>query len=189
MRKLVLFMHASLDGFTARPGGAIDWIPLDQEMFDLSKQQTEASDLALYGRVTYELMQAYWPTAADKPNATKHDIEHSSWYNQVDKVILSKSMRGQIIPKTTIIHDNALVRVTELKQQEGKNIIMFGSPGVAHFFMRHDLIDEFWLFIDPIMLGKGSPLFDGTQPETRLKLENSETFKSGVVCLHYERLL
>jgi dihydrofolate reductase len=187
MRKLVLFMHVSLDGFASRPGGGIDWIIIDPEMFDYSFQQTEASDLALYGRVTYELMQAYWPTAADKPHATKHDFEHSTWYNKVDKVILSKSMRGQILPKTNIISDNALARVTELKQQEGKNIVMFGSPGTAHLFIRHDLIDDYWLFVDPIMLGKGIPLFDGTQPELKLNLVKGEIFKSGVVCLHYER--
>jgi dihydrofolate reductase len=187
MRKLVLFMHVSLDGFAARPGGGIDWVNVDEEMFDYAKRQTEESDLALYGRVTYELMQAYWPTAADKPDATKHDIEHSAWYNKVDKVILSKSMRGQILPKTTIISDNVLSRVEELKKQEGKNIVMFGSPGTAHLFWRHDLIDDLWLFIDPVLLGKGIPLFDGTQPELKLSLVKGEIFKSGVACLHYER--
>jgi dihydrofolate reductase len=187
MRKLVLFMHVSLDGYVARPKGEMDWIIVAEEMFDYANQQTEASDLALYGRVTYELMQAYWPAAADKPNATKHDIEHSTWYNKVDKIILSKSMRGQILPKTTIISENALVKVTELKQQEGKNIVMFGSPGVAHFLMRHDLIDDYWLFVNPIILGKGIPLFDGTQLEIKINLVKEEVFKSGVVCLHYER--
>lgn len=187
MRKLVLFMHVSLDGFTARPGGGIDWVIVAEEMFDYAYQQTEASDLALYGRVTYELMQAYWPTAAEKPNATKHDIEHSTWYNKVDKVVLSKSMRGQIIPKTTIISDNALVRVEELKQQEGKDIVMFGSPGTAHQFIRHDIIDDYWLFVNPILLGKGIPLFDGTQPELKLSLVKGEILNSGLVCLHYVR--
>jgi dihydrofolate reductase len=187
MRKLVLFMHVSLDGFAARPGGGIDWAIVDLEMFDYAHQQTETSDLALYGRVTYELMQAYWPTAADKPGATKHDIEHSTWYNKVEKIILSKSMRGQIIPKATVISDNALARITEIKQQQGKNIVMFGSPGTAHLFIRHDLIDDYWLFIDPLFLGKGIPLFDGTQPELKLSLVKGEVFKSGVVCMHYER--
>ena len=188
MRKLVLFMHVSLDGFAARPGGGIDWVIVQDEMFDIAFQQTEASDLALYGRVTYEVMQAYWPTAADKPNATKHDIEHSTWYNKVDKVVLSKTMRGQILPKTTIISDNALARVEELKQHDGKDIVMFGSPGTAHQFIRHDIIDEYWLFINPILLGKGIPLFDSTQPELKLNLVKGEVFKSGLVCLHYERL-
>jgi dihydrofolate reductase len=187
MRKLVLFMHVSLDGIAAKPGGGLEWALTSDEMFDYAKQQTEASDLALYGRGTYEIMQAYWPTAADKPKASKHDIEHSTWYNKVDKVVLSKSMRGQIIPKTTVISDNALAKVEELKQQDGKNIVMFGSPGAAHQFIRHDLVDDYWIFINPVILGKGTPLFDNTQPEINLKLVKGEVFPNGVVCMHYER--
>src|SRR5512144_3024005 len=106
MRKLVLFMHVSLDGIASRPGGGLEWAIVAPEMFEYAFQQTEASDLALYGRGTYEIMQAYWPEAANKPDATKHDIEHSTWYNKVEKIILSKSMRGQIIPKATVISDN-----------------------------------------------------------------------------------
>ncbi len=82
MRKLVLFMHTSLDGFTARPDVAMDWVHVEEEMFEAAGQRTREADTALYGRRTYELMQSYWPTAANQPNATKHDIEHAAWYNQ-----------------------------------------------------------------------------------------------------------
>ena len=74
MRKIVLFMHTSLDGFTAGPNGEMDWIIVNEEMFDIAKEQTEQADTALYGRVTYQMMDAYWPTAGDKPGASKHDI-------------------------------------------------------------------------------------------------------------------
>ncbi|HEY3389351.1 MAG TPA: dihydrofolate reductase family protein, partial [Prolixibacteraceae bacterium] len=83
MRKVVLFMHMSLDGFTARTNGGMEWISVEEEMFEAAGQRTREADTALYGRRTYELMQSYWPTAADQPNATKHDIEHSMWYKQV----------------------------------------------------------------------------------------------------------
>ena len=77
MRKLVLFMHTSLDGFVAGPNGEMDWINVDEEIFDHAEQRTHKADTALYGRVTYQMMESYWPTAADQPAATKHDIDHS----------------------------------------------------------------------------------------------------------------
>ena len=95
-------MHVSLDGFVAGPKGEMDWIKLDDEMFDLVGGFTNEADTALYGRVTWEMMDNYWPTAANKPNATKHDIEHSQWYNKVDKLVLSKTMRGKKTDKSKI---------------------------------------------------------------------------------------
>src|ERR1044072_7028704 len=102
MRPLVSFMHVSLDGFVTGPNGEMNWIKVDDEIFDYAGERTSKSDTALYGRVTWELMEGYWPTAADKPNASKHDIEHSTWYNKVDKVVLSKTMEGQQLPNTVI---------------------------------------------------------------------------------------
>lgn len=186
MRRLVLFMHVSLDGFVAGPNREMDWIKLDDEIFDYANNRTKEADMALYGRVTYELMDGYWPTAADQPNASKHDIEHGTWYNQVDKVILSKTMQGQQLPNTIIISDDIEHRIKALKQQAGKEIIIFGSPGASHTLVQYGLIDEFWLFVNPVLLGKGIPLFKEA-PITDLKLVNSKPFPSGVVCLHYQK--
>ncbi len=92
MRKIISFMHVSLDGFVAGPNGELDWVKIDQEIFDYVGKRISEGDTALYGRVTYQMMENYWPTAGDKPKATKHDIEHSKWYNKVYKVVLSKTM-------------------------------------------------------------------------------------------------
>jgi dihydrofolate reductase len=132
-------------------------------------------------------MEGYWPTAASQPNATKHDIEHSTWYNKVDKVILSKTMEGQQLPNTIIISDDIEHRVKALKQQAGKEIIIFGSPSASHTLMQYGLIDEFWLFVNPILLGQGIPLFKNIQQTTGLKLMTTATFDSGVVCLQYQK--
>ncbi|WP_207510669.1 dihydrofolate reductase family protein [Longitalea luteola] len=188
MRRLVSFMHVSLDGFVAGPNGEMDWIKVDDEIFDYAGDRTSASDMALYGRVTYELMESYWPTAADKPNASKHDLEHSAWYKQVDKVILSKSMKGQQLANTMIISDEVEHRVKALKQQGEKEIIIFGSPRATHSLMYYGLIDEFWLFVNPVLVGKGIPLFKDIQQLTRLKLVTNKAFSSGVVCLHYQKI-
>lgn len=188
MRQLVLFMHVSLDGFVAGPNGEMDWIKVDDEIFDYAGRRYNKSDTALYGRVTYQMMEGYWPTAADQPNATQHDIEHSAWYNKVDKVVLSKTMVGQQLPNTIILSDDIEFRVKSLKQQAGKEIIIFGSPSASHTLMQYGLIDEFWLFVNPILLGKGIPLFKDIQQVTELKLVTTAVFDSGVVCLQYQKI-
>ena len=189
MRKLVLFMHTSLDGFTARPNGEIDWINAEQEMFDYAGQRTQKADTAIYGRGTYKLMQSYWPTAADQPNATKHDLEHSAWYKQVEKIVISTTLKETDYPNMIIISKNLAAEIRKLKEAPGKEIIMFGSPTLAHTLTEENLIDEYWLFINPILLGKGIPLFNNLKHTVKLKLLANKTFASGVVCLHYESVI
>lgn len=186
MRKVVLFMHLSLDGYAAGKKGEMDWINVTEELFDYAATRTAESDTALYGRVTYELMESYWPTAADQPNATKHDIEHATWYNSVPKIVVSKTMKDVQIPNTTIISENLHFEIRRLKEFSGKEIIMFGSPSVAHSLMEENLIDDYWLFVNPIILGEGISLFKSFSTSIKLRLLTSKTFPSGVICLHYE---
>ena len=186
MRRLVLFMHTSLDGFVAGPNGEMDWINVDEEIFDYAGRRTNEADTALYGRVTYQMMESYWPTAADQPGATKHDIEHSRWYNKVAKVVLSRTMKGAKPANTKVIGGNLKDEIIKLKKEPGKDILMFGSPTAAHSLMAEHLIDDYWLFMNPVLLGEGIPLFKGLKEKAALKLVESHVFSSGVVCLHYE---
>ncbi len=186
-RKLILCMHTSLDGFVAGPAGEMDWIHVDEEIFDYAGMLTDQADTALYGRVTYQMMESYWPTAGDQPNASKHDLHHSRWYNRVAKVVISNTMKGRVIDKTQIIGDNIAEHVQKLKQQPGKNIQIFGSPGASHSLMQNNLIDEYWLFVNPILLGAGIPLFKSVSGRVHLKLVETKAFSSGVVGLHYEK--
>ena len=101
MRNLIFFMHTSLDGFVTGPNGEMDWIQLDDDIFDFVATMTDKADTALYGRVTYEMMESYWPKAGEQPNASKHDKEHSAWYNQVSKVVLSKTINETGLINTT----------------------------------------------------------------------------------------
>jgi dihydrofolate reductase len=186
MRKIISFMHISVDGFAAGPKGEMDWIHVDNEIFDYAGNQTDNADTALYGRVTYELMDNYWPAAADKPNASKHDIQHSNWYNSVEKIVLSRTMKNAG-KNTRFISDNVPGEINKLKEKAGKNIIMFGSPGTVHSLLQDNLVDEFWLFINPIILGKGISYLQDIKDRVKLKLVASNSFSSGVVCLHYEK--
>ena len=185
MRNLIFFMHTSLDGFVVGPNGEMNWIKIDEELFDFVATMTDTSDTALYGRVTYYMMQSYWPQAGVQPNASKHDKEHSAWYNTVSKIVLSKTLSEQGLLNTTVISDHLTENITRIKNQEGKNILIFGSPSASHALLGLGLIDEFWLFVNPILIGTGIPLFKGIQEPMNLKLVETKTFTSGVIALHY----
>jgi dihydrofolate reductase len=181
-------MHVSLDGFASGPNGEMDWIKVDDSMFDFVGTMTDKADTALYGRVTYEMMQAYWPTAAEQPGASKHDIEHSAWYKKVRKIVLSTSMNGIGLDNTIVINDGLVDKITEIKIQDGKDILVFGSPRASNSLLQAGLVDEFWLFVNPIILGKGIPVFTGVTEVINLKLVETKTFASGVIALHYQKI-
>ena len=183
-------MHISLDGFVAGPKGEMDWIKADQEIFDFVGKRISEGDTALYGRVTYQMMENYWPTAGDKPTATKHDIEHSKWYSKVHKVVLSKTMNDEGpmafgLANTTIISDKLSARINEIKQQAGEDILLFGSPTATHSLIQQNLIDGYWLFVNPIILGQGIPLFVDIKDKIKLKLLTTRQFTCGVTELNY----
>ncbi len=188
MRSLVFFMHASLDGFVAGLNGEMDWIHVDESMFDFVATMTEKADTALYGRVTYEMMQGYWPNAGEKPNASKHDKEHSAWYNKVSKIVLSRTINENELSNTTVISDGLAAKINEIKKKEGKNILIFGSPSASHSLLHEGLVDEFWIFVNPVLLGQGIPLFKDVTEKTPLKLVETKTFSHGVIALHYETI-
>ena len=187
MRNLIFFMHTSLDGFVAGLKGEMNWIKVDDEMFDFVATMTDTADTALYGRVTYEIMQSYWPNAGKEPNASKHDKEHSAWYNKVSKVVLSKTISEKGLDNTTVISGQLTDNINKIKKQDGKNILIFGSPGASRSLLNEGLIDEFWLFVNPIILGQGMPLFKEITGTTKLKLVESKTFACGVIALHYKK--
>jgi dihydrofolate reductase len=163
----------------------MDWINVDEEIFDHVGKRINEGDTALYGRVTYQMMEGYWPTAGDAPTASKHDIEHSKWYKTVRKIVLSKTMNGAGLTNTQIINDNLSERINEIRRQEGKEILLFGSPTATHSLIQLNLIDGYWLFVNPIILGKGIPLFVDVKDRIKLKLLTTRQFTSGVTELNY----
>jgi dihydrofolate reductase len=186
MRNIVSFVHLSLDGFVASADGGLGWVSITDELFDHVGLRIQQTDTALYGRITYQMMEAYWPTAAAQPNASKHDLEHSRWYKTARKVVLSKTLADEDHADTKIIRSHLREEITQLKQGAGSEILVFGSPSATHALMAEDLIDEYWIFLNPVLLGQGIPLFKNTKHRTQLKLVTSKTFASGVVCLQYE---
>ena len=188
MRKIISFMHISLDGFVAGLNGEMDWIKVDEEIFDYVGKRIKEGDTALYGRVTYQMMENYWPTAGDGPTASRHDIEHSKWYSKVHKVVLSKTMKDAGLANTTIISANLSDRINEIKQSRNggsEDILLFGSPTATHSLIQLNLIDGYWLFVNPIILGRGIPLFVDIKEKIKLKLLTTRQFTCGVTELNY----
>jgi dihydrofolate reductase len=189
VRKIVSFVHLSLDGFVAsteKGSAGLGWISRSADLFKYVEKRIQQTDTALYGRTTFEMMESYWPTAADKPDASPHDHEHSRWYKSARKVVLSKTLLEKNHPNTKIISGNLSDEINKLKHSSGSEILIFGSPSATHALMAENLIDGYWLFVNPILLGQGFPLFKNINDQTALTLVNTSIFPSGVVCLQYD---
>lgn len=186
MGKIVLFMHQSLDGFAAGTKGEMNWIHVDQEIFDFVEERIAKTNTALYGRVTFQMMESYWPTAAERPGASKHDKHHAAWYKSAHKVVLSNTLNQATLTNTTVIGKDYVAAISRLKKETTGEILLFGSPTTAHSLLAEDLIDECWLFVNPVLLGEGIPVFNGIKERQLLTLLKTHVFSSGVVCLGHE---
>jgi dihydrofolate reductase len=180
-------MHLSVDGFVGGPNGEMNWIKVSEEIFEIAGDLTSQADTALYGRVTYDMMDAYWPTAADGPNPSKHDVEHSAWYKKVDKVVVSATLTSDASAKRTVIADSVDCGIKHLKEQDGSNILLLGSPSVTRMLIAADLIDEAWWLINPTILGEGIKMFPDLRAPKNLEFISSELRDPGVVVLHLRR--
>jgi dihydrofolate reductase len=186
MRKLVLFAHISLDGFAGDVNGGLGFLTYDQELQQFADELVKTVGTPLYGKTTYHLMEGYWPGVLNQPNADKHSQEHAKWVHDIPKVVFSTTLAAASWNNTTLIKDNVVEAVTKLKEEPGKDLVIFGSPGLAKSFMKLGLIDECKLTLHPVILGNGISLFDDNIAKSPLKLLESKTLKSGVVTLHYE---
>jgi dihydrofolate reductase len=189
MRKLVLFNHASLDGYVqSEVPWDLGWVAYDSDLEGFAREIVKTADAAMHGRVTFEGMKAYWPTMLDNPDATEFEIQHATWLKNATKIVVSTTMESTDWDGTLIINRDVLESIRKLKASPGKDIVVFGSPTLAHFLIQHDLIDEFRISITPVVLGGGIPLFKDVKDRIRMKLLASRTLPSGVITLHYERV-
>jgi len=186
MRKLVLFMHVSLDGYASDMNGGLDWIPYNEEFEKYAEEVVAEVGSPVYGRMTYRLMEGYWPTVLDNPNASRHGMEHARWLQNVKKIVISSTLDKVEWTNTMLIKDNIAEQIKALKEEPGKDLVIFGSPGAAKTLLELGLIDEFLLTICPVVLGGGKSIFGGGGEKIRLKLLSSRTFQSGIITARYE---
>jgi dihydrofolate reductase len=185
MRQLILVVHTSLDGFVAGTKGELDGFDASEENLQFVCKLTENADAALFGRISYELLNNYWPAAKDKSNATKSEIAYSNWYNEATKIVVSRTMKKENLNNTIVIKGDLYNEIIKIKSKPGKNILIFGSPSVSQLLMHHDLIDNYWIFINPAIFGNGIPLFKESPKRINLRLNSTKQFTNGEVALNY----
>jgi dihydrofolate reductase len=185
MRKLILWMSVSLDGFMAGPDGELDWHMVDDELHLYVNDELRTMGAFLNGRVTYELMAGFWPTADSDPSSTGPMVEFAGIWRDMPKIVYSRSLQN-VQWNTAIVRDVVPEEVLQLKAQAGGDLVV-GGADIATEFMRHDLIDELTLFVHPILIGAGKPLFHRSEARIRFHLATTRTFGNGVVMLRYRR--
>lgn len=188
MRKLVLFLHASLDGFVEGPNGEMDigWISYDADLEKYAKEILSTADTVIWGRGTYQMMHSYWSSVPSDPSATEYELNHAEWIEKTAKIVFSKTLDEVDWNNSRLVKENVEDEIKKLKQQQGKDMVILGSPRLAHYLMQLNLIDEFKITVSPVLIGNGLPLFQGFKERVDLKLIENKTFDSGAIGLVYQ---
>lgn len=182
MRNIIVFDNVTLDGFMAGPNGELDWAIRDDEITEYSKEGQGSTDTFLFGRVTYDMMASFWPTPAGKSaNPVFAEVLNNS-----PKIVFSSTLEKADWQNTEVVKELTKEAILKLKQQPGKNMMMFGSGTVVEQFTNLGLIDEYQLMVNPVILGKGKPLFKDIKGRVDLKLVKTKTFSNGIVLLQYQ---
>jgi dihydrofolate reductase len=184
LRKLIYSMGVSLDGYIAGPGGEIDWSAPDEELHRFHNQQARETGVHLYGRRLYEVMTA-WETADKRPSAPQHVVEFARIWKDTPKIVFSTTLE-KVEGNARLVRQGAGDEVARLKEQPGRDLAV-GGAGLAYSFMQLGLIDEYRLFVSPVVLGAGTPYFPAMDERIDLELVETRTFGSRIVYVRYQR--
>jgi len=182
MRKILFFMLTSLDGYFEGTNRELDWHNVDDEFNDLAIEQLNSVDILLFGRVTYAMMASFWPT----PFAIETDPIVAEKMNSKPKIVFSKTLTNAEWQNTRLVKTNFAEEISKLKQQPGRDLIIFGSSDLAVTFLRAGLLDEIRILVNPLILGNGKSLFKGFDQKLNLKLLKTRAFRNGNMLLHYQ---
>ncbi|MEY9968613.1 dihydrofolate reductase [Streptacidiphilus sp. MAP12-16] len=183
MRKIILMMSVSLDGFIEGPERQIDWHLVDDELHSHFNAQLRTMGAFLSGRVTHQLMAGFWPTADADPSITGPVAEFAAIWRDTPKIVFSRTLE-RADWNTTVMPDVVVEEIMALKAQPGGDLAL-GGADLAAAFREHDLIDEYRIYIHPVLIGRGKPLFQPSDTKRDLRLAETRTFGNGVVLLRY----
>ncbi|HEX3622563.1 MAG TPA: dihydrofolate reductase family protein [Acidimicrobiales bacterium] len=186
MRKIVSMMSVSVDGFMEGPHQELDWQLIDEELHGHFNEMLAGMAAFLDGRVTYELMVRFWPTADADPSASAPVAEFARIWRDMPKVVYSRTLE-RADWNTTIVREVVAEDVLALKAAPGADLVV-GGADLSAAFRRLGLIDEYRLYVHPVVIGRGKPMFAPSDDMTALRLAETRTFTSGVVLLRYEVL-
>ena len=184
MRKIVLMSSVSLDGYIEGPNREIDWHRVDAELHQHFNDLIRGFGVLMSGRVTYELMAAYWPTADTDPEATPAMLRFARIWRDTPKVVFSRTLE-QVDGDGRLVRDDAVAELARLKA-DGDRDLSVGGPTLAATFLRAGLVDEVRLYVHPVVLGAGLPFFPPMPERIGLRLLETRTFGGGVAYLRYE---
>jgi len=182
MRKLTVFNFVTLDGYIAGRNGDITWHNVDAEFQEYAQRNSNSGNTLLFGRLTYELMASYWPSS----EALKNDSIVAQGMNRSEKIVFSRTLDKANWANTRLVKDDMLGEVRKLKQQNGKDLTILGSGTIVAQLAQADLIDEYQLMLNPVVIGKGKTMFEGIKNRLTLKLIKTRSFSNGNVLLYYE---
>jgi dihydrofolate reductase len=185
MRKLIYMMSVSVDGFMEGPNRELDWHLVDDEVHDHFNEQLGAMSAFLDGRATYELMAGYWPTADRDPANPPAVKEFARIWREMPKFVYSRTL-DRADWNTTILRDLVVEDVLQMKARPGGDMVV-GGADLAASFIRRGLIDEYRLYMHPVIIGRGKPMFPLLDARISLGLAETRTFGNGVVLLRYQR--
>ncbi len=185
MRRIILMISVSIDGFFEGPNREIDWHLVDDELHSHFNEELATMGAFLDGRVTYELMAQFWPTADQDPANAGPMAEFSRIWRDMPKIVYSTTLE-KADWNTTVVREVVVDDVQQLKAQPGGDLAL-GGADLAESFRQLDLIDEYRLYVHPIVLGQGKPLFRPSDQQVNLQLVETRTFGNGVVLLRYRR--
>jgi dihydrofolate reductase len=182
MRKIFLFMMTTVDGYFEGPNCELSWHNVNAEFNAFAVEQLNEVDLLLFGRKTYDLMASVWPTEKGKGA----DPITAGKMNNTNKIVFSHTLGALEWEHTELRTSVDAEEIKKLKEQQGKDIAIFGSSNLCISFLRAGLLDEIRIMINPVLLGKGHTLFQGLEEEIQLQLINSRSFNSGNMLLSYK---
>ncbi len=179
-------ISVSLDGYIEGPHGELDWHLVDEELHYHFNRQLSAMGAFLNGRVMYELMAQYWPTADQDPAAPGPVVEYAQIWREMPKLVYSKTLQ-KADWNATIVREVVPEEVRRLKEEPGGDLALGGAE-LAAAFLRYGLIDEYRIYVQPVVIGAGKPLFPQGTARTGFRLLESRTFTNGVELLRYQCL-
>lgn len=181
----MLPISISLDGYIEGPDREIDWHRVDEELHQHFNDELRTMGAFLDGRVTYELMAGFWPTADQDPSSSVQMREFAAIWRDMPKIVYSKTLQ-RADWNTTIVRDVVREEVLALKEQPGGDLAL-GGADLAAAFRGLGLVDEYRLYVHPVLIGRGKPLFAPSDARADLRLVETRAFGNGVVLLRYER--
>lgn len=186
MRRIVFHLMVSLDGYFEGPDADLSWHQVDDELHTFFNEQLSRASVFLEGRVSYELMEAFWPTADQDPDAPPPMVQFAGIWRDMPKIVYSRTL-DSVGRNATIVRDVVPDEVRALQALPGAEMVV-GGPDLAATFRRHDLIDEYRIFVNPVLVGQGRQAFGPGQAPADLRHVETRTFSNGVVMLRHERV-